>query len=121
MEEQRPAYLQQIPPEDWEKTPASAKKLVEEMAQRSEKLEKQLAELLAVHQQLLELVNRTSKNSSSPPSKDPPGFGKKPQKQKSSKKSVRHSPGWHIRATTRTERATRSRRSQSGLVPNRKV
>lgn len=31
MEEQRPAYLIQIPPEDWERTPASVKKLVEEM------------------------------------------------------------------------------------------
>lgn len=86
MEEQRPSYLEQLPPEDWEKTPASAKKLVEDMAQRIKKLEKQHAELLAVHQQLLELVNRTSKNSSSPPSQDPPGFGNKPRKQKSSKK-----------------------------------
>ncbi|MEH2392361.1 MAG: IS66 family transposase zinc-finger binding domain-containing protein [Nostoc sp.] len=31
-------------------------------------------------------MNRTSENSSSPPSSDPPGFGKKPVKQKSSKK-----------------------------------
>jgi hypothetical protein len=31
MEEQCPAYLIQIQPEDWEKTPASVKKLVEEM------------------------------------------------------------------------------------------
>lgn len=86
MEEQRPAYLEQIPPEDWERTPASVKKLVEEMAQGIEKLEKQVAELLAVQQQLIELVNRTSKNSSSPPSQDPPRFGNKSQKQKSSKK-----------------------------------
>ena len=56
------------------------------MAQRIEKLETQQAEVIAVQQQLLELVNRTSKNSSSPPSVDPPGVGKKPQKQKSSKK-----------------------------------
>lgn len=52
MEEQRPAYLNQIPPPDWEKTPASVKKLVEEMAQRIEKLEKQLESVLAVQQQL---------------------------------------------------------------------
>ena len=86
MEKQRRAYLQQIPPEDWEKTPDSVKKLVLEMAVGMEKLEQQQAELLAVQQQLSEKVNRTSKNSSSPPSQDPPGFSKKPGKQKSSKK-----------------------------------
>jgi len=86
MEQQCLAYLQQIPPEDWEKTPASVKKLVEEMVQGVEKLEKQVSELQAVQQQVLEKVNRTSKNSSSPPSLDPLGFRNKPGKQKSSKK-----------------------------------
>lgn len=86
MEQQRPAYLQQIPQEDWEKTPVSVKKLAVEMAQRMEKLEQQQTELLAVQQQLSEKVNRTSKNSSSPPSQDPPGFANKPRKQKSTKK-----------------------------------
>lgn len=64
MEQQRPAYLEQIPQEDWVHTPASVKKLVEEMAQRIEKLEQQLASVLAVQQQLLEKINRTSQNSS---------------------------------------------------------
>ena len=86
MEQECPSCLQQIPPEDWKKTPASVKKLVEEMGQRIETLEKQQAELLLVQQQLLEKVNRTSKNSSSPPSEDPPGFGKKLPKSKSGKK-----------------------------------
>ena len=86
MEKQRPAYLQNIPAEDWKKTPASVKKLVEEMVEGVEKLEKQVSELQALQQQLLEKVNRTSKNSSSPPSQDPPGFEKKPKKQKSKKK-----------------------------------
>jgi transposase len=67
MEKQPPDYLQQIPPEDWEKTPASVKKLVEGMGQGIGKLEQQVAELVAVQEQLLEKVNRTSKNSSSPP------------------------------------------------------
>ena len=67
MEKQRRAYLENIAPQDWEKTPASVKKLVEEMAQGVEKLEKQVSELQAVQQQLLEKANRTSKNSSSPP------------------------------------------------------
>ena len=86
MEEKRPSYVEQIPRVDWEKTPASVQKLVEEMGQQIESLEKQLAEVLTVQEQLLEKANRTSKNSSSPPSADPPGFGKKQEKNKSNKK-----------------------------------
>ncbi len=86
MEEKRPAYVEQIPLVDWEKTPASVQKLVEGMGQQIESLEKQLAEVLTVQQQLLEKANRTSKNSSSPPSADPPGFGNKQEKKKSDKK-----------------------------------
>ncbi|MGH2413020.1 MAG: DUF6444 domain-containing protein [Microcystaceae cyanobacterium] len=86
MEEKEPSYLEQVPPKDWEKTPASVKKLVEKMGQRIETLENQQAEFLLVQQQLLEKVNSTSKNSSSPPSSDPPGWGKKAPKSKSDKK-----------------------------------
>jgi transposase len=86
MEQKRLNHLEQIPPDDWVKTPESVKKLVEEMAQQIEQQEKKLTEVIAVQEQLLEKVNRTSKNSSSPPSLDPPGFGKKPEKQKSGKK-----------------------------------
>ena len=86
MEQKRVNHLEQIPPEDWGKTPTSVKKLVEEMAQQIEQQEKKLAEVLTVTQQLLEKINRTSKNSSSPPSSDPPGGEKKPPKTKSSKK-----------------------------------
>ena len=85
MEEPRQSITEQIPPEDWEKTPASVKKLVESMAQRIESLEKQAIELLSGQQQLLEKVNKTSKNSSSPPSSDPPGKSQKTRK-KSEKK-----------------------------------
>ena len=56
MEKQRPAYLRDIPPQDWEKTPASVKKLVEEMVQGVKQLEKQVSELEAVQQQVLEKV-----------------------------------------------------------------
>jgi transposase len=108
MEELHPSITEQIPPDEWERTPASVKKLVEEMVQRIKNLEKQLTDVSAVQQQLLEKANRTSKNSSSPPSLDPPGFEKKPQKNKSSKKSLRHLPAGSRRATTRSERATRS-------------
>ena len=86
MEDKRPAYVEQIPLVDWEKTPASVQKLVEGMGQQIESLEKQLAQVLTVQQQLLEKANRTSQNSSSPPSADPPGFGKKQEKKKSNKK-----------------------------------
>lgn len=51
MEEQRPNYLQQIPPEDWERTPGSVKTLVEEMAQGMEQLKQQQTEFLAIQQQ----------------------------------------------------------------------
>jgi transposase len=82
MEEKRPSIIEQIPPDDWEKTPASVKKMVELMAQRIDSLEQQAQELLSAQEQLLEKVNKTSKNSSLPPSSDPPG-----KSQKSGKKS----------------------------------
>ena len=86
MEKQRPVYLQLLPQEEWERTPASVRKLVEEMGQRIEKLEQQVGMLLEVQQQLLEKINRTSKNSSSPPSSDPPNTPKTETKQKSGRK-----------------------------------
>ncbi|NEO01900.1 MAG: hypothetical protein F6K50_42935 [Moorea sp. SIO3I7] len=86
MEQQRPNMSEQVPWSDWEETPASVKKLVEGMAQQIENLEKQLTDISAVQQQLLEKTRRTSKNSSSPPSFDPPGLEKKPQKNKSKRK-----------------------------------
>ncbi len=52
MEEKRPSYLEQIPLEDWEKTPTSVKKLVEYMALQVENVEKQLTDVLAVQQHL---------------------------------------------------------------------
>ncbi|BAY50216.1 transposase IS66 (plasmid) [Scytonema sp. HK-05] len=56
MEEKRPSYIEQIPRVDWEKTTASAKKLVEEMGQQIESLEKQLAEVLTVQEQLFNRI-----------------------------------------------------------------
>ena len=86
MEQKCPKSTDRIPPDDWEKTPASVKKLVEDMGQRINQLEEQLTELQTVHQQIVEKVNRTSKNSSSPRSSDPPGFGEKSTKKKSDRK-----------------------------------
>jgi hypothetical protein len=47
MEHPSANYLEQIPPDDWEKTPANVKKMMELMAQRIEQLEQQGAELLS--------------------------------------------------------------------------
>jgi len=46
------SHLEQIPPEDWGKTPTSVKKLVEEMAQKIKQQEKKLTEVLTVQEQL---------------------------------------------------------------------
>lgn len=86
MEQKLVNYVEQLPPEDWGKTPLSVKKLVEEMAQQIEQQEKKLTEVLTVQEQLLEKVNQTSKNSSLPPSSDPPGIEKKHPIKKSGKK-----------------------------------
>jgi transposase len=86
MEERLVNYVEQIPPEDWGKTPISVKKLVEEMAQQIKEQEKKLTEVLTVQEQLLEKVNQTSKNSSLPPSRDLPGVVKKQTSKKSGKK-----------------------------------
>ncbi len=86
MDENCPAYIQQISPEDWERTPPSVKKLVEQKAPGIGQLEKKLYELQAEQQQLIEKNDRTSKNSSVPPSSDPPNAPKSQRKRKSGKK-----------------------------------
>ena len=65
-------YKTEIPETDWEQTPTSVKGRMEEMEQWIQELEEKL--------------NRTSKNSSSPPSADPLNTQKKPVKKKSGKK-----------------------------------
>jgi len=77
------AYGIEIPDSDWEKTPPSVKQLVEKMGQFTKELEKKLTDLEAKQQELLEKINRTSKNSSSPPSSDRLNAEKKKEKKKS--------------------------------------
>lgn len=86
MEENRPAYRQQISQEDWERTPSSVKKLLEEMGQRVGQLEKELGQLQEQQQLLREKTKQTSSNSSLAPSLDPPGAAKSKRKRKSGKK-----------------------------------
>lgn len=85
MEEDCPAYRQEIAPEDWERTPSSVKTLLEEMGQRLGQLEKELAQLPDQKQLLKEKTERTSSNSSLAPSSDPPGAAKSKRKRKSEK------------------------------------
>lgn len=77
-------YGIEIPNSDWENTPASVKQLVEKMGQHIKQSEKELADLEAQKQDLLEKINCTSLNSSSPPSLDPPSTEKRPEKKKTS-------------------------------------
>lgn len=79
-------YGIEIPNTDWENTPASVKELVEKLGQHIKQSDKELGDLKAQQQELLEKINRTSKNSSSSPSSDPPGAQKRPPKRKSGKK-----------------------------------
>ncbi|MGH2416490.1 MAG: hypothetical protein ACRDEA_22910 [Microcystaceae cyanobacterium] len=67
------------------KQSASVKQLVERMGQHIKQSEKELAEKEAQKQELLEKINTTSKNSSSPPSLDPLSTEKRQQKNKSGK------------------------------------
>jgi transposase len=62
------------------------KQLVEKMGQFTKELEKKLADLETKQQELLEKINCTSKNSSSPPSLDPLNAEKRQEKKKSAKK-----------------------------------
>ncbi len=86
MDENCLAYGIEISDLDWEKTPASVKQLVEKMGQHIKQSEKELTDLKAQQQELLEKNNRTSKNSSSPPSLDPLNAEKHEKKNKSAKK-----------------------------------
>jgi predicted RNA-binding Zn-ribbon protein involved in translation (DUF1610 family) len=86
MDENCLAYGIEISDSDWEKTPASVKQLVEKMEQYIKESDKRFADLEAKYQELLEKINRTSKNSSSPPSSDPLNTEKQKQKNKSDKK-----------------------------------
>jgi len=86
MNEQRPRYSEQIADTEWERTPASVKQFVMEMAQQLAKIEQHLGELQAENQLLREQIKRTSNNSSQAPSSDLPTAPKRKCKEKSPKK-----------------------------------
>jgi transposase len=84
MSKNEPHSINEISPEDWNKTPESVKRLMtnlmEQMGRRIEALEEQSAALKAENQILKEQLKRNSKNSSRPPSQDiAKGFKAKPK------------------------------------------
>jgi transposase len=84
MNQNEPNSINEISPEDWEKTPESVKRLItnlmEQMGRRIEALEEQCAVLKAENQMLKEQLKRNSQNSSKPPSQDmTKGFQPKPK------------------------------------------
>jgi transposase len=79
-------YGIEIPNSDWEKTPPSVKELVEKMGQRIKQSEQELTDKEAPDSELLEKINCTSNNSSSPPSLDPLRVPERKKKKKSGKK-----------------------------------
>lgn len=84
--------IEEISPEEWEKTPESVKGLVGLLVKRLEQLERQYEELKAENQLLKEQVKQNSQNSSKPPSQDM-GKGFKPKEKASGKKKAGGQPG----------------------------
>lgn len=82
-----------IPPEGWAKTPLSVQAVVVMLWEENQvlkaqvaQLQKQVGKLESEVARLQERVNKTSQNSSKPPSSDPPQMRKPPQPDSSEKK-----------------------------------
>jgi transposase len=87
-----------IPPEDWEQTPLSVQAVVVMLWEENEllktqvaQLQKQVGKLESEVARLQERVNKTSQNSSKPPSSDPPQVRKavQPESNQEKKKGSR--------------------------------
>ena len=92
MEENLPNCINEISQTDWEKTPESVKRLVENLIGRMESIEQQYEALRAENQLLKEQVKQNSKNSSKPPSQDL-GKGFKAKQNQEGKKKPGAQPG----------------------------
>ena len=82
-----------IPPEDWDGTPLWVQVVVitlwqenQALKQQVAALQEQVAALQAEVERLREQVNKNSRNSSKPPSSDPPQVRKYPKREKSERK-----------------------------------
>lgn len=62
----------EVPKEDWESTPGSVQELVMKLVRENEELRKKVNRLEERLGEIEEQLNRNSKNSSRPPSKDEP-------------------------------------------------
>jgi transposase len=83
-----------IPPEDWANTPASVRTLVLTLLASNAALQQQVSvlqeQVIALQQQVADLqekVNRTSQNSSKPPSADPPSAPARPKRSPSKRRA----------------------------------
>ena len=84
MEKSVPELMAAISPEDWAQVPESVLKLIHELVNRMDWLEREMGELRTENELLKEQIARTSANSSQPPSKNPQGF--KPNRKESTGK-----------------------------------
>jgi transposase len=82
-----------LPPTDWERTPPSVQMIVVVLWQANQgfkpqvaALQEQVTILQAEVERLREQVNRNSRNSSKPPSSDPPHMRQYPKREKSGRK-----------------------------------
>lgn len=78
--------LPEVSDADWARTPASVQRLVAELVQRIRRLEAHVAEQDREIARLRERLRMNSRNSSKPPSSDPPGASKPPSKPSKNKR-----------------------------------
>ena len=93
MDEQHLLSIPGIDANDWEQTPVSVRKAMEQLVLKLEQVEQRLKELEIENQQLREKVNRHSGNSHSPPASDPPNRQKGQKKRATRGKKRGGQPG----------------------------
>jgi transposase len=76
----------QISPEDWVLTPSSVQKVIVHVLERVAALEAEVSSLRVANGRLREQAQRSSRNSSQPPSRDAPSAPPRPQRKSSGKK-----------------------------------
>ena len=67
MEKTMPELMAAISPEDWAQVPESVLKLIHELVNRMDRLEREMGEVRTENELLKEQIARTSANSSQPP------------------------------------------------------
>jgi len=102
-----------IPAEDWERTPPSVQAVLLGQWQENQAFKQQIAKLQAELEKLSERVNKNSRNSSKPPSSDPPqrrGYPKRePTGQKKGGKKGHHGRGRKLKPPEEVSRVVVSK------------